>query len=66
MFYTIIFRNSLYLIQTCIVLNISELKMPVPYSVDLRWRAVWLHLIDSMSYREIAQLLYMSERSVHR
>jgi transposase len=40
--------------------------MPVGYSVDLRWRAVWLHLICGKSRCEIADLLFMSKRSVDR
>ena len=37
--------------------------MPKPYSEDLRWRAVWLNIVSSF---EIADLLFMSERSVQR
>ena len=40
--------------------------MPVGYSVDLRWRIVWLHLICGKSRYEIADLLFMSKRSVDR
>ena len=40
--------------------------MPKNYSVDLRWRAVWLFLIRMMSYAEIADLLFMAQRSVRR
>ena len=39
--------------------------MPVGYSVDLRWRAVWLHFICRKSRYEIADL-FMSKRSVDR
>ena len=39
--------------------------MPVGYSVDLRWTAVWLHLICNKSRYEIADL-FMSKRSVDR
>ena len=42
------------------------MKMPKSYSEDLRWRAVWLHIAQGMSYKEISRLLYMSERSVLR
>jgi len=38
--------------------------MPTNYSVDLRWRAVWLYLIRRMSYAEIADVLFMSQRPV--
>ena len=41
-------------------------NMPKPYSEDLRWRAVWLNVVRGMSSFEIADLLFMSERSVQR
>ena len=34
--------------------------------VDLGWRAVWFHLICGRSRYEIADLLFMSKRSVDR
>ena len=40
--------------------------MPINYSEDLRWRAVWLHLVQRMSYAEIADTLFVSQRSVTR
>ena len=40
--------------------------MPVAYSEDLRWRAVWLHVIQRKSFSEIGKLLYMCEKSVQR
>ena len=40
--------------------------MPKQYSEDLRWRAVWLHTVRGLSYAEVSDLLYMSERSVRR
>ena len=40
--------------------------MPVPYSDDLRWRVVWLHLIDNMSYQDIAKVLYICPKSAQR
>ena len=40
--------------------------MPKAYSEDLRWRAVWLHLIRGMSYTDVAQVLFMCEKSVQR
>lgn len=40
--------------------------MPKSYSLDLRWRAVWQHLVRGLSYAEIGELLFMSERSVRR
>ena len=35
--------------------------MPKSYSEDLRWRAVWLHIAQGMSYADISRMLYMSE-----
>lgn len=40
--------------------------MPVKYSVDLRWRAVWLHLICGKLRSQVADVLFMSKRSVDR
>ena len=40
--------------------------MPIPYSVDLRWRVVWMHLAHNKSPADIAQLLCISERTVRR
>lgn len=34
--------------------------------MDLRWRAVWLYIIRLMSYAQIADVLFMSQRSVRR
>ncbi len=39
--------------------------MPKAYSEDLRWRAVWLHVVRRKSFAEIGQLL-MCEKSVQR
>ena len=36
------------------------------YSEDLRWRIVWLYLLRGLSYREISELLFVSEKSVQR
>lgn len=44
----------------------TEYSIPTDYFVDLRWRAVWLHLIRKISYAEIAHTLFLSERSVQR
>ena len=41
-------------------------SMPKAYSADLRWRAVWLHLVRDLSFAEISDLLFMSERTVRR
>lgn len=40
--------------------------MPVEYSVDLRWRAIWLHLVCGKTRHEVADVLFMSKRSVDR
>ena len=40
--------------------------MPKAYSDDLRWRAVWLSIVRSMNYGEIADVLFMSQKSVQR
>ena len=43
-----------------------QCSMPKHYSVDLRWRAVWLVLLRKMTYAEVGNILFMSERSVRR
>ena len=40
--------------------------MPKAYSEDLRWRAVWLNIVKGMTYTEVAEVLFMSEKSVCR
>ena len=40
--------------------------MPTPYSVDLRWRAVWLNLAHGFSSQEVGEILCLSERTVRR
>ena len=40
--------------------------MPRAYSEDLRWRAVWLHVVYGMSIAKIAEVLFMAERSIYR
>ena len=40
--------------------------MPNPYSVDLRWRIIWLYLAQKLSSLRIATLLNVSERTVRR
>ena len=51
--------------KTCKLIDLKT-EMPTNYSEDLRWRAVWLYAIRSKAYQEIADLLFMSERSVRR
>ena len=40
--------------------------MLLPYSEDLCWRVVWLYLLRNMSYREIAELTFLSEKTVQK
>ena len=40
--------------------------MPLPYSLDLRWRIVWAYLTQSLSQSSIALLFNVSERTVRR
>ena len=37
--------------------------MPIPYSIDLRWRIVWIYLTQNLS---VASLVCVSERTVWR
>ena len=43
-----------------------SVKMPNSYSLDLRWRIVWVYLAQHRSPRDIAALLNVSERTVRR
>ena len=40
--------------------------MPRPYSTDLRWRAVWLHLTHQLDVKDIALKLCICQKSVKR
>lgn len=40
--------------------------MPKFYSEDLRWRAVWLHIVRGMTVLEVSDVLFMCVRSVQR
>lgn len=40
--------------------------MPVSYSTDLHWRAVWLVTLRNLTYEETGEMLYMSGKSVQR
>ena len=47
-----------------VVLNSSlnlNVIMPAEYSEDLRWRAVWLHLIRGWNADEIADVLFVRD-----
>ena len=40
--------------------------MPAAFSIDLRWRTVWMIIAHSLPVSEIAVLLEVSERTVRR
>ena len=40
--------------------------MPVSYSVDLWWQIVWQHVLLAKPAQEVARMLFVSERTVHR
>ena len=40
--------------------------MPGAFSEDLRWRIVWHHLYKEANPEDIAEALYVSERTVRR
>ena len=40
--------------------------MPTPYTLELRWRVVWLNLVHGFSSHEVSELLCLSERTVRR
>ena len=39
-------------------------RMPLLYSLDLRWQVVWMHLVYQVTPGEIGELLGLSERMV--
>ena len=41
-------------------------KMLRSYSEDLRWRAVWLAIVRGMNVQQIASVLFICEKLVHR
>ena len=41
-------------------------SMPVSYSTDLHWRAVWLVTSRNLTYDETSEMLYLSGKSVQR
>ena len=43
---------------------LQTLGMPPPFSLDFRWRSVWLYLVPQMSPEEISQCLSISQRTV--
>ena len=44
----------------------SKKKMPRAYSIDFRWRIVWLSVVNHWDANDISQLLCVSERTVRR
>ena len=40
--------------------------MPIPYSINLRWRIVWIYLTQNLPVAEIASIVCVSERTVWR
>ena len=51
----------------CVWIQIlGAMAMPVNYSTDLRWRAVWLVTLRGMKYEEVSKMLFISDRSVRR
>ena len=40
--------------------------MPIPYSLDLRWRIIWIALAWHAFPQDIGQQLSVSERTVRR
>ena len=40
--------------------------MPRPYSIDFRWRIVWLSVVNHWDANDISQFLCVSERTVRR
>ena len=40
--------------------------MPLAYSLDRRWRVIWMHLAHQTATTRIAELLGISERTVRR
>ena len=41
-------------------------KMPTPYAVVLRWRAVWLNIAHGFSSQEVSNILCLSKCTVQR
>ena len=61
--------NSYYVRTTVLLLSYRlfvTTAMPKSYSTDLRWRVIWLHVFLGKSIDEVAALLFISSRTVHR
>ncbi len=50
----------------CLLVESIFLKMPRPYSDDLRWKMIYQRLFYGRSYEEIALQLFVSSRTVYR
>ena len=44
----------------------SKTKMPIPYSLDLCWRVIWLHLAHHLNCKDISHQVSLSESTVYR
>ena len=40
--------------------------MPVPFSINLRWRVVWLYLVHHLSAADVSEVICISERTARR
>jgi len=59
------FNTGFELVASYLCLRRLTTAMPKSYSTDLRWRIVWLHVFLK-SIDEVATLLFISSRTVHR
>ena len=54
--------------QTTVVIDLkyvySYRSMPLPYSLDLRWRIVWVYLTQNLSQSRIGLLFNVSDHTV--
>lgn len=57
---------SYYSTRNSKVLSTPDIEMPNPYSIDFRWRIVWLYTVKQLGAARISQLLCVSERTVRR
>ena len=48
------------------MVRLLAVRMPTPYSLDLRWRVVWFYTAHHLSATDISQQLCISERTVRR
>lgn len=43
-----------------------KFKIPLAYLEDLRWRIVWLNVLQGVHARDVARHVQVSERTIHR